>query len=174
VIFDNWTTPPPSSRRTNFSLLWRAAMPDGWIPIKIGEKPPPMWLRSKDDSYRQRVNGIVPGYGGHIPGEANKVGSSAHGAVSASNKQPLEMGQRATNSYRRTPMSYDHSSSKKGYNQIGSTTVNFQKSYRQSTNGIVPGYGGHIPNAIAKFGGSHEGQMPKPKHALRTTVPKPT
>uniref|UniRef100_A0A7S3EXS6 Uncharacterized protein n=1 Tax=Haptolina ericina TaxID=156174 RepID=A0A7S3EXS6_9EUKA len=149
-----------------------------WEPIKVGERPPPMWLRDKKDSYRKQVHGILPGYGGYVPQSANKVGTAVTGAVNGLTHQTLQQGTqgtRATPSYRRTPMSVNHSSTTAGYPHTSSPSkskVDFELSYRSrptsdGRKGIVPGYGGHVPNAQSKYGASHEGNMPRPPHAYK-------
>lgn len=75
-------------------------------------------------------------YGGYVPQSANKVGTAVTGAVNGLTHQTLQQGTqgtRATPSYRRTPMSVNHSSTTAGYPHTSSPSkskVDFELSYR--------------------------------------------
>ena len=99
-------------------------------------------------SYRKVVNGIVPGYMGHVPNAKGTFGSSAHGMVPAVGPQSV-------------PAREDVSGGIGGGQRPlqGRVAAHTQggRSYRQEQNGIVPGYGGYVPGSKDKYGGSHCG-----------------
>ena len=99
----------------------------------------------------QKVNGIVPGYSGHVPGAKIKFGEPHVGSISRLLERP-----RAQGGYTQSlptdrsstegegiphykPMSADHTSTQIGYKGHQKGGLDFQKSYRKSVNGIVVG-----------------------------------
>lgn len=96
------------------------------------------------ESYCKQVNGILPGYRGHMPRAREVVGETFFGGLSG---QEGEQGNRKWEDDR-TAASEVHGD----VARLGSMRAH---SASPAARGVLPGYRGHVPTARDKFGGSH-------------------
>jgi len=106
------------------------------------EKEQTVLGREPEDStypeYRDKKSGVMPGYAGFRPGARDSHAKAAYGGIPSKGRQ----GEGNLNHLKAT---WDHSSGNPGVD------------YKSVVAGIVPGYKGHVPEAINKHGTSHYG-----------------
>lgn len=108
-------------------------------------------------SYRQEVNGIVPGYKGHVPRARDKVGGSAVGTVPLTSRGSDERGQsslatrRAGGGMTRRAASAPRERQSVSRRPFAADESKLQDAFGQGT---VPGYLGHVRGVRAVYGAS--------------------
>jgi len=122
------------------------------------------------DPYREMVDGIIPGYAGHVPKSAFTYGVSHQGGC-----QPFT-GDSPTKQKRgddflarlivaeRSDMVFEDQDEhiKEGqWWPKKAPTEQRAESYRDQVSGIVPGYAGHVPGGKYKTGMTKVGKMPR-------------
>ena len=90
--------------------------------------------------YKEQVNGIVPGYAGHMPRSRDKYAGSAHGGIADPYKPPTAKGPQ------------------KGCTRAEDVIPTTFASYVTNVNGVMPGYTGYRPKShdvfnVTAFGG---------------------
>ena len=98
---------------------------------------------AEDPDYKDSVNGVLPGYSGHMPRARDKYAGSAHGGLA--------------NPY--TPP--DAKGPQKGCTRPEDVIPSTFESYLNNVQGVVPGYTGYRPKAhdvfnVTAFGGVPE------------------
>ena len=88
--------------------------------------------REDQPSYRAERNGIMAGYGGHVPRARDKIAGSAVGLVPHSGHSP-QLGLPTT--------------------KVDSTPPSLE-AYKEKVGGIIPGYAGFVPGSNFKCGES--------------------
>jgi hypothetical protein len=93
----------------------------------------------QQDSYRKRVNGVLPGYTGHVPGSIDKHGGSHFGGIPGVGKDGLNT----------IKVKVDEDGDFYGLNQKG-----HGRDHKEVTTagGVKSGYAGHIPGARGTWG----------------------
>ena len=110
--------------------------------------------------YKEEVNGIVPGYAGHIPSARDEVGLTAYGNVNRFGPNP------------QSPMGHAHLGGgvlggKERFTGKTADMTSDRMEYRNvNPRGVVPGYSGFVPAARDKFGGTTYGGGPLTKIEL--------
>jgi len=109
-------------------------------PIPMSVNPDTAAEINGEDDYKNSVNGVVPGYAGHMPRSRDKYAGSAHGGIA--------------NPY--TPP--DAKGPQKGCTRAEDVIPSTFASYIQNVNGVMPGYTGYRPKShdvfnVTAFGG---------------------
>jgi len=97
------------------------------------------------DKYRKQVNGIVPGYAGHVPRSRDQYGESSHGGLA-----PVPWGQ-----VRHMGAAVGHYTNAQGQIELSTDEKEHQKeeerfaTYDARNGGVMPNYAGHRPGARA-------------------------
>jgi len=109
-------------------------------PVPMSVNPDTAAEINGDADYKTQVNGIVPGYAGHMPRSRDKYAGSAHGGIA--------------NPY--TPP--DAKGPQKGCTRAEDVIPSTFASYIQNVNGVMPGYTGYRPKShdvfnVTAFGG---------------------
>lgn len=109
--------------------------------------PPSMSLQngSQQPLYATAANGIVPGYQGHVPGGRDAYGTSHMGGLSYDKWVTEHAGPAAR---REKPQEVE---------SVSSPNIK----YRQSVNGVMPGYGGTRIGSSEEYGRSAFGGVPQ-------------
>lgn len=100
--------------------------------------------------YKQEVNGIIPGYGGHIPAARDEVGMSAVGNV------PL-YGAKAQSPMGHPSLGGGIIGGKVRFEGMTAGMTDNRKEYKDVSTGVLPGYAGFVPAARDKYGGTYRG-----------------
>ena len=108
------------------------------------------WETQVYNGYATKKTGVMPGYAGFRPGARDVDGTAAFGGIPHSGPQGLGD----------TPV--QKADWDKG-------RMKAAEDFRQTVHGILPGYAGHVPNAIDKHGTTHWGAMSK-EGTQRTTT----
>ena len=156
--------------------------------------------------YKASVNGIVPGYSGHMPRSRDKYAGSAHGGLNSNPYSPPEKRGPQKGCVREEDVVPDIFAKYKdtvvgvmpgytGYRPASKDVFNVSAyggipndmqtgmheraydwkrvpapeppDFLEAVGGVVPGYTGHVPNAIDKHGSSHYGNMrPSPTRSV--------
>ena len=105
-------------------------------------------------SFRERVNGVVPGSAGHRPGARDVHHKMAFGGVPTFNdsSDPPVPGQGRQLRNRPTTSFQEYG---KGW-KVPHETLSTDR-FRDAVGGVVAGYTGFVPNARTHFGSSHVG-----------------
>ena len=98
----------------------------------------------------QEVNGIIPGYGGHIPAARDEVGMSAVGNV------PL-YGAKAQSPMGHPSLGGGIIGGKVRFEGMTAGMTDNRKEYKDVSTGVLPGYAGFVPAARDKYGGTYRG-----------------
>lgn len=118
------------------------------------------------------VNGIVPGYGGHRPRAQHCYGRSSFGDPSgvshAGQLRKQSQGKLERGGEDAFASGYSNGvgmdARMQGHPDTKSDSGTWTESlpdYSKQVGGVLPGYGGHVPRAIHKYGGSAVGNTPQ-------------
>jgi len=103
------------------------------------------------DAYDKRNGGVMPNYAGHRPGARAVEATSAFGKWKKADGDAHGIGGRPSS------WQFNDTADFTGLAGNSQQTTGSKESYRQSVNGVLPGYKGFVPGAIDKCGGSHFG-----------------
>lgn len=107
-------------------------------------------------TFRERVGGIVPGYGGHRPGARDVHHRMAYGGVPVFNRpssatppgQGTHLDKRPTTAFQEYGRGW----------KVPDETLSTDR-FRESVGGVLCGYTGHVPNNRTHYGSSHVGGL---------------
>jgi len=99
--------------------------------------------------YKEEVNGIIPGYAGHIPAARDEVGMTAFGNMPVEAMAQSPIGQPG--------LGGGIIGGKKRFEGKTSDTTSDLPEYRDIVGGVLPGYSGFVPAARDKFGATTSG-----------------
>jgi len=128
----------------------------------------------KGTPYRALVNGIIPGYSGHIPMASSTYGISARGGIQPFPESPTRQQRNSDDFLKRLVVAEkaDVRTVKTGEPENPlfaegnwwpemAPSERGSRSFRGSVNGVLPGYTGHVPKGMYKVGEPKVGRIPR-------------
>ena len=163
------TSPANKSRKNQAPEVPHKALTESPLPYRQ-EDP-----AEADTRYCDAVHGIIPGYGGHRPRAQHNYGRSSFGDPDGVS-HALELRKKGKLVFTGGVAHFEdapgagHGGEGKGIDgeQTGHPNTKKERGtwsegvpdYALQVGGVVPGYGGHVPRSIHKYGASAVGQTP--------------